>query len=178
ASPTWGLAGEFSWEPAGKIDGLIYVVDVYYDNVAILLVGVAALALGWAIRHKIMRFHPMGWLLLLIGGAVYLAMPRVLFATYMAGQRLPVGLAFMILACLDLELRHRIVRHGFAAVLTLLVVVRVGEVEIAWNRLSKGVESVHQSVELIERGARVLVAYADPSGGDDVRDLGLMHAAC
>jgi hypothetical protein len=24
----------------------------------------------------------------------------------------------------------------------------------------------------------VLVAYADPSGGDDVRDLGLMHAAC
>jgi hypothetical protein len=178
ASPTWGLAGEFSWEPTGKIDGLIYVVDVYYDNVAIVLVGVAALALGWAIRHKVMQFHPMGWLLLLIGGGVYLAMPRVLFATYMADQRLPIGLAFMILACLNLELRLRIVRHGFAAVLTMLVVVRVGEVEIAWNKLSKGVESVHKSVGLIERGARVLVAYADPSGGDDVRDLGLMHAAC
>lgn len=178
ASPTWGLAAEFSWEPTGKIDGLIYVVDVYYDNVAIVLVGVAALALGWAVRHKVMQFHPMGWLLLLIGGAIYLAMPRELFATCMADQRLPIGLAFMVLACLDLELRHRIVRQGFAAVLTMLVVVRVGEVQVSWNKLSKGVESVHKSVNLIERGARVLVAYADASRGGDVRDLGLLHAAC
>jgi hypothetical protein len=35
-----------------------------------------------------------------------------------------------------------------------------------------------ESVELIDRGAKVMVAYADPDGGDDVRDLGLVHAAC
>jgi hypothetical protein len=178
ASPTWGLAQEFSWEPNGKIDGLIYVFDVYYDFVAIALVGVASLALVWAVRHKVMHFHLMGWLLLGIGGTVYFAMPRVLFATYMADQRLPIGLAFMILACLDLELRHRFVRRGFAAVLIILVTMRVVEVQITWNKLSHSVESVHKSIREIERGAAVLVAYADTHGGDDVRDLGLVHAAC
>src|SRR6185295_2277052 len=28
ASPTWGLAQEFSWEPTGKVDGLMFVFDV------------------------------------------------------------------------------------------------------------------------------------------------------
>ncbi len=178
ASPTWGLAQDFNWEPNGKIDGLIFVFDVYYDFVALALVGVASLALVWAVRHKVMHFHVMGWLLLGIGSAVYLAMPRVLFATYMADQRLPIGLAFMVLACLDLELRHRFVRRGFAAVLMILVTVRVAEVQVTWNKLSHTVESVHRSVREIDRGASVLVAYADTHGGDDVRDLGLVHAAC
>ena len=178
ASPTWGLAHDFNWEPSGKIDGLIFVFDVYYDFVAIALFGVASIALVWAVRHKVMHFHIMGWLLLAIGGLVYFAMPRVLFATYMADQRLPIGLAFMILACLDLELRHRFVRRGFAAVLVVLVTVRVAEVQISWNKLSHAVESVHRSVKEIDRGAAVLVAYADTHGGDDVRDLGLVHAAC
>jgi len=178
ASPTWGLAQEFSWEPTGKVDGLMFVFDVYYDFIAFALLAVAALALIWAVRHKVMRFHATGWLLLGIGSVVYFAMPRMLFATYMADQRLPIGLAFMILACLDLELRHRIVRQGFAAVLIILVTVRVAEVQITWNKLSRSVESVHKSVYQIERGASVLVAYADTRGGDDVRDLGLMHAAC
>ena len=178
ASPTWGLARDFNWEQSGKIDGLIFVFDVYYDFVAIALVGVASIALVWAVRHKVMHFHATGWLLLAIGGVVYFAMPRVLFATYMADQRLPIGLAFMILACLDLELRHRLVRRGFAAVLVLLVTVRVAEVQISWNKLSHAVESVRHSVKEIDRGAAVLVAYADSHGGDDVRDLGLVHAAC
>jgi hypothetical protein len=125
-----------------------------------------------------MRFHLMGWLLLAIGAVVYFAMPRVLFSTYMADQRLPIGLAFMIIACLDLELRHRIVRRGFAAMLLVLVATRVTEVQVSWNKLSRPVESVYKTLHEIERGATVLVAYADPTGGDDVQDYGLVHAAC
>jgi hypothetical protein len=33
-------------------------------------------------------------------------------------------------------------------------------------------------VRLIDRGSKVLVAYADPDAGDDTRDLVLVHAAC
>jgi hypothetical protein len=124
------------------------------------------------------RFPLMGWILLVLGGAVYLAMPRVAFATYMADQRIPIGLAFMLIACHNVRFPRRMVRYGFAAVLATLVCVRVAEVELVWNKLSRGVESLHQSVQFIDRGAQVLVAYADPAGGDDVRDLGLMHAAC
>ena len=178
ASPTIGLATEFLWEPAGKIDGLVFVVDVYNDAVAVVVVGIAALALGWAIRHRVMRFHPMGWFLLALATPVYFALPRIFFSTYMADQRLPIGLAFILIACLDLELRHRVVQRGFVAMLLFLVAARVAEVQISWASLSRPVESFYRTVNYIERGATVLVAYADPTSGDDVRDYGLMHAAC
>lgn len=177
-SPTLGLATDNHWEQNGKLDGILFVFNVYSEYVAFTLIAIAAVALFWGIRRKLVRFSVMGWILLVLGGAVYLATPRVLFATYMADQRLPVGLVFMLVACLNVRFPRRMVRYGFAAVLATLVCVRVAEVEVMWNKLSKGVESLHQSVQYIERGAQVLVAYADPAGGDDVRDLGLMHAAC
>jgi len=177
-SPTLGLATENYWEQTGKLDGIMFVFSVYSDYVAFALIGIFAAALVWAIRHKLVRFPLMGWILLGLGGAVYLAMPRVAFATYMADQRIPIGLAFMLIACLNVRFPRRMVRYGFAAVLAALVCVRVAEVELVWNKLSRGVESLHQSVQFIDRGAQVLVAYADPTGGDDVRDLGLVHAAC
>jgi MFS family permease len=177
-SPTIGLATENYWEPNGKLDGLMFVFRVYSDYIAFALIGIFIAALVWAIRHKLVRFALMGWILLALGGVIYLAMPRVMFAVYMADQRIPIGLVFMLIACLNVRFPRRAVRYGFAAVLAALVCLRVGEVEVMWNRLSRGVESVHESVKYIERGSQVLVAYADPSGGDDVRDLGLMHAAC
>ena len=64
------------------------------------------------------------------------------------------------------------------AVLVLLLTGRVLEVQTAWTALSPGIASFRESVELIDRGAKVMVAYADPDGGDDVRNLGLVHAAC
>jgi hypothetical protein len=116
--------------------------------------------------------------LLAIGVAVYMALPRVIFETYMADQRLPISLAFMLIACVDLDLRDRIVRQGFAVVLVVTLGIRVSEVEDMWSSLSAGTDSFRDSVQLIDRGAKVLVAYADPDGGDDVHDLGLVHADC
>jgi hypothetical protein len=70
------------------------------------------------------------------------------------------------------------VRHGAVAVLFLPLAVRVLEVETVWAALSPGAASFRESVDLIDRGAKVMVAYADPDGGDNVRNLGLVHAAC
>ena len=47
-----------------------------------------------------------------------------------------------------------------------------------WGELSDRMATFRESVALIDRGAKVLVAYADPDGGDDVHNLGLVHAAC
>jgi hypothetical protein len=101
-----------------------------------------------------------------------------MFETYMADQRLPISLAFMVVACAHLNLRQPIVRRGFATVLVLLLAIRVFEVETVWRDLSAVTASFHESVEHVDRGAKVLVAYADPDGGDDVHDLPLVHAAC
>ena len=177
-SPTWELRQHFLWELSGKIDGLMFVVEVYSHKVALVLAILIAFAAGWALRHRALSFHTFGLVLLTIGAAIYLALPRILFDTYMVDQRLPISLAFLLIACIDLDFRHRVVRRGFAAAAMLILAMRVGEVESMWSQLSTVTDSFRQSVQLIDRGSKVAVAYADPDGGDDVRDLGLVHADC
>jgi hypothetical protein len=177
-SPTFELATENLWEHQGKIDGLVYVIQVYSDIVAFALTAIAITGAVWAVRHRLLWFHPVGWAMLGVGTVVYLAMPRILFATYMADQRLPIALAFMLIAGAHLEMRHRLVRRGFLALLLVMLVVRVIEVDVAWADLSRVQLEFRESVKRIKRGSTVLVAFADRAAGDDVRDLGLVHAVC
>jgi hypothetical protein len=177
-SPTWGLRGTFAWEFNGKLDGLIFVVEVYSHSAALLLIGIVAFAAGFGMRHRALQFHPVGWALVIVGAMTYMAMPRVIFETYMADQRLPISLAFMIIACAHLNLGYSAVRRGFATVLVLLLAIRVFEVQTAWSDMSQTSVAFRDSVRLIERGSKVLVAYADPDAGDDTKDLVLVHAAC
>jgi hypothetical protein len=177
-SPTWGLRASFVWELSGKLDGLIYVVEVYSHSAALLLTGIVAFAAGFGLRHRALQFHSTGWALLIIGAITYLAMPRIIFETYMADQRLPISLAFMVIACAHLNLGNDYVRRGFATVLVLLLAIRVFEVQSVWADASKTIVSFRDSVRLIDRGSKILVAYADPDAGDDTKDLVLVHAAC
>src|SRR5262247_3702974 len=177
-SPTWTLRWDFTWEFSGKLNGLLFVIEVYSRYATFFLATIVAIAALFAIRHRALRFHPFGWVLLAVGGATYLALPRVLFDTYMADQRLPIALAFMVIACAHLDLRDEFVRRGFATVLVLLLAVRAFEVQGVWRELSRGTASFRESVRQIERGSKVLVAYADPDNGDNARELWLTHAAC
>ena len=177
-SPTWSLRGTIDWEFRGKLDGLVGVIEVYSHFAALLLTAVVAFAAGWGIRHRALHFHPFGWALLAVGGITYWALPRVMFETYMADQRLPIALAFMVVACAHLNLRDDFVRRGFATVLVLLLAVRVLEVQTVWAELGRMTNLFRESIAHIDRGAKVLVAYSDPDGGEDARDLWLLHAAC
>jgi len=177
-SPTMRLASDFSWEPRGKIDGLIYAIETYSDISALLIAGIMAIAAVWAVRHRVLRFHPVVWALLIVSGIVYMAMPRILFASYMADQRLPIAVAFMLIACADVRLHHRMVRRGFLTVLLTLVAIRLIEVDVSWSSQSASTMGMRSSIKRIKAGSKVLVSYADRDGGEDVRDLGLVHAAC
>jgi hypothetical protein len=178
ASPTLGLADQYYWERLGKIDGLIYVIQCYSDIVALALVGLLTAGVVWTVRHRLLRIHPLFWVLLVISAAVYLAMPRVLFATYMGDQRLPIAFVFMLIACLDVDLRHRLVRRGFLALLVVVLLVRVIEIDTAWASLSTSTSEFRASIKRIKPGSRVLVAYAKADAGDDVSDYALVHLAC
>jgi hypothetical protein len=177
-SPTWSLNPSVTWEFHGKLEGIVYVFQVYSQFAAFVLTGTVAFAAGWAVRHRALKFHTFGWFLLAVGAVTYLAMPRIIFETYMADQRLPISLVFMVIACAHLDLRHDYVRRGFATVLVLLLAIRVFEVQTVWAEMSRTSMSFRDSVRHIDRGAKILVAYADPDGGDDVQDLNLVHAAC
>jgi hypothetical protein len=177
-SPTWGLRQTLTWELPGKFDGFTTLLEVYSHGAAFVLVAAIAFAIGWTTRHRALSFHSFGLLLLALGAVAYILLPRVLFETYMADTRLPISLAFMLIASIDLDFQDQVVRRGFAAVLVLIVGLRVVEVENMWTALSAQTESFRESVQLIDRGAKVLVAYADPDGGDVSSDLGLVHADC
>jgi hypothetical protein len=177
-SPTWSLRWDFYWELNGKLTGLLFVIEVYSQYATFVLTAIVAVAAGWAIRHRALQFHPFGWALLVLGGVTYFAMPRIMFDTYMADQRLPIALAFMVIACAHLSLRDDFLRGGFATVLVLLLAVRAFEVQSVWREIARGTTSFGDSVRQIERGAKVLVAYAGPDNGDNVRELWLTHAAC
>ena len=130
----------------------------------------------------LIHLHPVGWTLLVIGAVVYLALPRTLFATHLADQRLPAALVFMLIACIDLDLRERAVRwRALAAVFVVLLAVRFAEVQTAWNTLSRQTAQFLASARSIERGARVLVVHADRNAYSAdpavVSDFGLLHAA-
>ena len=143
-SPTWGLRSSMVWEFAGKIDGLIFVIEIYSHAAAFLLTGIVAFAAGWGIRHRALKFHPFGYLLLGLGALIYLAMPRIFFDTFMADQRLPIPLAFMAVASAHLNLRHHFVRRGFATVLVVLLAIRVAEVQSVWGDLSSVTNSFRE----------------------------------
>jgi hypothetical protein len=178
ASPTMQLMSAVSWEQRGKIDGLIYVFTNYSDIAAVAIVSVMVAGAVWAVRHRVLRLHPLGVVLLAVGGAVYFALPRVMFDTYMADQRVPVGIAFMLFACGELDVRRRLVRRAALAILILLIGVRLFEIDYNWSQLSDSTSAFRNSVRRIAPGSKVFVAYAESTFGDDVRDLGLVHAAC
>jgi hypothetical protein len=180
ASPTVGLAGEITWEFWGKFQGLLLVFTVYYYSVAALLIVTIALAIVWLAWRGLIRLHPAGWALLIVGVVVYAAMPRVLFATHLADQRLPVALALMLIAATDIDLRQRQVRGALAALFVALLAVRLGEVQTAWNALAPQMAEFLRSARSVERGTRILVAHADRSAYEQtgiVSDFGLLHAA-
>lgn len=180
ASPTMGLAGEVTWEFWGKFQGLLLVFTVYYYSVAWLLIAAIALAIAWLAWRGLIRLHPVGWALLIVGGIVYLAMPRVLFATHLADQRLPVALALMLIAATDIDLRRRQVRGVLAALFVALLAVRLAEVQTAWNTLAPQMTELLRSARSVERGSRILVAHADRTAYEQtgvVSDFGLLHAA-
>src|SRR5690242_5694295 len=178
ASPTMQLVAANSWEQRGKLDGLIYVIANYSDIAAFALVAILVAGAVWAIRHHVLRFHPLAIVLLSVGGVVYFALPRVMFDTYMTDQRVPLGVAFMLFACGDLDTRRRPVRRGFLIILVVLIAGRLLEIDYNWSQLSDSTSEFRSSVRRIAPGSKVFVAYANASAGDDVRDLGLVHAAC
>jgi hypothetical protein len=176
ASPTMRLAARYDWEPLGKLDGLISVFAVYADIVTIGMLAVIIAAGIWAARRRLLGFHPFGWWIAAVGMVVYLALPRVLFDSYMADQRVAVPLVYMLIACVDVDLRLRMVRRGFIVMLLVLLAVRMTEVDVSWSDLTEAQNELRASARQIKRGSTVFVAYADPAAGGEVRDLGLVHA--
>jgi hypothetical protein len=177
-SPTWDAAGfPAYWDLPGKFEGLMLAINIYYRPIAYGLIAVLALAAAVAWRRRALHMHSVGWVLLAVGTAIYLALPRVLFGAHMADQRLPIALLFMLAAAIRIDPADRGRRDGLPALLVILLGLRLGEVQLTWNDLARGPTEALHSVGAIARGARVLVVHAYRSATGLISDLGLLHIA-
>lgn len=177
AGPTSDLAGSTYWELNGKLDGLFYAVRAYSGWSTVILLGAIAGASILAARSGFLRVHPIGWLLLGIGAVAYLAMPRMLFDTYMADQRLPIALLFMLIATVDLRPTSRAAILAAVALATALLAIRIAEIEQRWDPEARQTAEFKGSLGHLARGSKVLIVTADPQRGYVPEDFGLVHAA-
>lgn len=175
-SSTWGHAREWDWQSIGKFDGLLYVIQTYSDVVDFALTALVAVALAAAWRLRMLRVHPMLMMLLLVGGLVYAAMPRMLFASYFADQRLPIAVAFMAVACVRLDFASENMRRLFLIGSLGLLGARAAEVDIAWANAAPATMEIKDSLRKIQKGSKILVAYTDSNMENEVEHLGLVHA--
>jgi len=179
ASPTLGLAGTNQWSWPAKLEGLYFAISTYSDVVDFTLVGILATILALLALRRELRVHAAGWVLVGLGAIVYLAMPNILFDTYVADERLPAAFVLVALAFVSVDIAGASVRRGAVLLLILLLAARVAEVNLNWIELSREAAGVRASTRSIaQRGARVLVATSDQISENEAFDFALAHAAC
>ncbi|HEY0832958.1 MAG TPA: hypothetical protein VGE72_03525 [Azospirillum sp.] len=178
ASPTLGLSHENLWESSGKIDGVYAIVQTYSDAFDLMVAGVAVSLTVWAARRRLLWMHPAGWALLVVGTAVFLGMPRLLFGSWMADTRLPVAIFFLLIGFVRFDPGERAVRYAFFAVVLGLTLARTVAIEANWRTLQHVNHDFRESVHLIQPGGTVLVAHADHPSGNEATNAALSHAPC
>jgi hypothetical protein len=179
ASPTLGLAGTNRWSLPAKLEGLYFAIGTYSDVVDFTLVAVIAALLALTAVRRELQVHPAGFVLFAIGALVYLAMPNILFDTYVADERLPAAFLLVAIAFISLDVPRALMRNGIALLLALLLATRIAEVGFNWIELSREAADARASTRFIEqRGARVLVGESDRLSDNEAFDFALAHAAC
>ncbi len=177
-SPTMGLATDNYWESTGKLDGLYYIFQNYSD---LFDLSVAALIIGgtiWAARTRMIALHPVGWYLLALGVVVFMAMPREFFSSWVADQRLPIALVFLLIGFVDFRDSNRWGRYFLYVFILGIACARFTSVFLVWQQLDRTYTDFRLSVGMIEQGSTVLVANADEPSGSDAFNAPLTHAAC
>lgn len=178
AGPTIGLSGQNYWETGGKLEGLETIFTTYGDLVDLPIALVFAAIVVWTARRGQLHLHPAGQILTVIGGLAYLAMPRMLFGSWYADHRLPIGLFFLLMGFIRLEASDPRSRRLVTAALIALALTRFVDVEAEWTRLDEVTEDLRLSTAFIDRGSAVLVAHADQPTGSVAEMDALSHAPC
>lgn len=174
-SPTWGLARENVWEAQGKLEAVVRFLSVYSDLVDIPFLVLIVAAIGVAIRRGLVRFHRAGLVLVGVLTVAFLAMPRMAFGSWMADERLVVGIFFMALGFISTDLRKLEGQNAFFAICLATIAFRVVDVSVNWSAISQPLLELRNSLHAMAPGSRLLIAQAD-NLPDGAIDAALSHA--
>jgi hypothetical protein len=165
-SPTADFAATAHWTLSSKPQGFILALKTYnsaLDLAAALLIAAGAF---WAWRRRILRLHPAGLALLAVAAPVYMAMPLDLFSAWGVDIRLPFAVLMMLIGFIEWRFRSAAEEVAFVAIVAVIACLRIGVVEVAWQRIAQIGAEMERSIEAIPPGSKILVAVVDHAGGD------------
>jgi len=175
SSPTWGLSQEIVWESQGKFEAITLFLSVYSDITDIPLLMLIAVAIGIAVKRGLVRFHPAGLITAGVLTAAFLAMPRMAFGSWMADQRIVVGIFFMSLGFISVDLKKLENHNAFFAICLVAIAFRVVDVSAHWVAISQPLLELKTSLRMMQPGSKLLVTQADDPA-DGAVDVALSHA--
>jgi hypothetical protein len=177
-SPTLELADQLAWSWPAKAEGIQLALTTYFGDVERPLAWMALGAVLLLLATRRLVLFAEGWLMLAVGGAVFLAMPTVLFGSGFADERMAIALLCLLIACTSLAPAGPGLRAGFLALVLLLTVTRVAGIEAEWLGLSHSYQEMRDALHQVAPGSTILVAEATQPHGDPVKNLALSHAPC
>ncbi|HLO79004.1 MAG TPA: hypothetical protein VK196_21320 [Magnetospirillum sp.] len=177
ASPTMGLSSDVLWLPQGKMDGVYSIFQLYGDVTDMVFALVLGAGAMWLTRRRLLRLHPAGWVLFVVSAAIFLAMPRVLFGSWLADQRMPIAIVFLMIGFLK-PADGRTLGPAFYGVLIAACLFRFVDVQAHWLQLADRYDQFRASTASIAPGASVLVATADQPSGTETANQAVSHAPC
>jgi hypothetical protein len=158
-SPTSAAQGEISFgNPFRKLDLPISIFDNYNraldgGTFAILLI---AVILGFT-RRRILLHARLRWSVLGLFAA-FLLLPSRLISTAGIDHRLPVAIAFLLVAATDWNEVSSVTQRNIGGLLAVLLIVRLTVVGVSWNSADAVFDSLLPAFSAIDPGATVAVA--------------------
>jgi hypothetical protein len=161
-SSTTDRAGEFKWgSPMDKVYGLLDMVNNYSLplDIATFLILAGLVAIGLLTRRfSIHRDLRLPLILLVI---VYLALPRLMFASFGADRRLLVMVAMIAVAAMDVRIDRLFMRKALIGGIALLFLVRMSVIGVNWVHAKRVYEPILSAIAQLPKGARVAVICGD-----------------
>ena len=155
------VASETQWFFHRKRLALDWLVGSYYPVLDLTFAAVMAAVTVWALRRRILVVDRPGVLMLAFGAALFAIVPFTLLGAVFSDLRLVIGILFLTLGFVRLELDDARRFRVFLAGLAGLLLLRVGSVAVAFMTMSPIIDEFRQSLAAIQPGSRVMVMADD-----------------
>ncbi len=160
-SPTGGIGHEIFWKPfRTKFQAIEWIIELYNIHldrlIGAIIVGVSL----WSLGKGLLRFHPVGKILLVTGTIIFIVMPNIIFGSGDADFRFPIAIVFLSIAFSYWKLPKTSYRAIFIAAVVVLVAIRFIGVGKMWTRFDRDYAEFRQSFTHIEPGSTLLTIWA------------------
>jgi len=157
AGPTSKLAFKNIWKPFGlKYKAISWVIELY-NPVIDRVIGMVIFGTSlWALGRRILRLHPAGWLLLIVGVLIYAVMPNWLLRAWAADYRLPIAILFILIGFAWWDLSPSSSRALFVGAIFAIAILRFILVGTTWMQFDPIYAELRNAFTHVEPGSTIL----------------------